>query len=89
MGGEQLRESRAYFQWWLAIMTYNLAELLHLQPLEKLRIISALEDSLLETGGLSDEQKELVRRRHEAHRLDPNRALNWDQFESAINADHG
>ena len=70
-------------------MSIDLTQLLSLDPIEKLRIIAALEDSLAPTGPitLTAEQIEELRRRKREHELNPESAIGWETLERYLDAE--
>lgn len=67
-------------------MSIDLSQLLSLDPVEKLKIIVALEDSLA-TGGpiaLTPEQQDEIRRRKAEMLANPDSALDWDEVQRRL-----
>lgn len=71
-------------------MSYDLAHLLSLEPIEKLRIITALEESMTSSADviLSDAERDEIHRRFAEHQLHPERALGWNDAMKMLDADH-
>lgn len=71
-------------------MSVDLSELLNLDPVEKLRIIAALEESLANQGPLqlSPEQRDEIRRRKRELDANPESAISWEVLEQYLDSDH-
>lgn len=67
-------------------MSIDLAQLLNLDPIEKLKIIVALEESMASADpiALTPEQQDEIRRRKAEMLADPESALDWDEVERQL-----
>ena len=72
-------------------MNYDLAHLLSWDPVEKLRLISALEESLTSSAvaDLGEAERDELRRRYEAFCRHPEQARGWSDAMQILEAEDG